>query len=102
MSEGVHLEAIFKGRLRRIRLALVVKEASKDQPVDLAGRFGNEVAIGVSGCLMTRAENQIFTAFAFVWARAAHVDHKAEEGVIDRAGTRARWNFDHHWAITEV
>ena len=102
MSKGIDLKASFECRLRRIRLALVIKKAAKNQPIDFAGSGRNEVTIGVGRWRMAWTKNQILAAFAFVWTGATHVDNKAKKGVIHGAWPCSRGHLNHHRPVTEI
>ena len=99
---GINLQAIFKAFACRIRLPLIIKKTTKNQPIDDARGPGNEKAIGGCRRLITRPKNQILPSLALVRTRASHIHHKAEERIINRAWTCTRWNLHNDRTIAEI
>ena len=89
-------ETFFVVRNSLIRLTLIIKEGSQNQPVGVTGRAEHKEAIGIRRLRIIGPQNQVFATLAAIWPRRTGISHKPEKGIIDGSRAKSGWDFDHH------
>ena len=112
--ERIDLEPILEHLDRSVGFP-IHQEAAENEPVDVRRRLHDIVIVRLAAdsdgngavvvgkfngeSLVVRRQDEVLATLAAVGTGRAHVHHKAEEGVVDRAGSAARRNLDDGGAI---